>query len=75
MQESGCALRYICVQSYVDFFPLADVTDESGESQKSDEAEKFGKAQDPKRSAGVQYLEALAEVLQLKCAVMQRLSD
>jgi hypothetical protein len=67
--------KYICVHSYVDFLPLADITDESRETQKSNEAEKFGEAQDSKRPAGVQDLEALAEVLQLKCAVMQRLSD
>jgi hypothetical protein len=44
---------YVCVQSYVDFLPLADITDESGESQKSNEAEKFGESQDSERSARV----------------------
>jgi outer membrane PBP1 activator LpoA protein len=64
----------MCVQSYVDFLPLADIADETGKSQQSDKAEQFGQTQYPQRPASMQDLEALAEVLQLKCAVMQRLS-
>jgi hypothetical protein len=44
---------HVFVQSYVDFLPLADVTDEPGQSQKADEAEKFGEPQDSERSARV----------------------
>jgi hypothetical protein len=43
----------VFVESYVDFLPLADITDQSGQPQKSDEAEKLGEPQDAESSAGV----------------------
>jgi len=64
----------MCVQSYVDFLPLADIADEAGQAQQSDKTQQFGQTQYSQRPASMQDCEALAEVLQLKCAVMQRLS-
>ena len=49
--------------TYVDFLPLADVANESGEPQETDERQEFGEAQDAQCPTSLQDLEALAKVL------------
>ncbi len=49
--------------TYVNFFPLVDVADETRQSEKPDKRQQFGQAQDPQRSTGLQDLKAFAKVL------------
>ena len=55
-----------CGDTYVDLFPLADVSDEARQSQQPDEREELGEAQDAERTARVQDLEALRILLRTK---------
>lgn len=45
-------IRFVEV-TYINFFPLTNIADQSRETQKPDEAEKFNQAQDPQGSARV----------------------
>ena len=49
--------------TYIDFFPLADVADQSREPEQTHQTEEFGQTEDPQRPSGLQNLEALAEIL------------
>ena len=45
--------------TYIDFLPLANVSDEAGEAQESDKWEELGEAQDAESAARVQDVETL----------------
>ena len=56
-------LYRLASDTYVNFFPLVDVADETRQSEEPDEGQQFGQAKDPQRSAGLQDLKAFAKVL------------
>lgn len=53
------------MDTYIDLFPLGDVSDEPGESQQPDEGEELGEPEDPQSTACVQDLKRLTEILKL----------
>ena len=51
------------INTHIDLLPLADISDEPGQSEEPDEAEQLGQPQDPEGAPGVQDLEAGETVL------------
>lgn len=49
--------------TYVDLLPLVDVAHEPGQPEQADERQELGEPEYPQRPAGLQDLEALAEIL------------